>query len=179
MTPTDGDILRTLALAAEIHDGQLDKAGRPYLAHPIRVARNVAAMAAEMAGSGDVGSFDYAEMLQGAILHDAQEDQRERYEAVASTLSPDVRRMVDALTRRSEETYAAFIERIAGGRLDEILIKLGDLRDNLDPARRALLPTEDQAPPIRYVRARERLLEAVAALGYRSPTITSAPASAL
>lgn len=178
MTSTDGDYLRTLALAAEIHDGQVDKAGRPYLGHPIRVVRNVAAMAAEMAGTDDVGFFDSAEMLQGAILHDAQEDQHDRYEAVAATLPPSVRRMVDAVTRRPDETYAAFIERIAGGQLEEILIKLGDLRDNLDPARRALLPADDQAPPIRYVQARERLLEAVAALGYRPPTITSAPASA-
>lgn len=178
MVLTDSDFLRTLALAAEIHDSQVDNAGRPYLGHPIRVARIVAAMAAEMASPDDVGFLDSMEMLQGAVLHDAQEDQHERYEAVASILPPDVRRMVDTLTRRPEETYDVFIERIADGQLDEILIKLGDLRDNLDSARRALLPADDRAPPVRYVRARERLLEAVAALGYCMATITSAPASA-
>lgn len=123
MHPTDGDFLRTLALAADIHEGQLDKAGRPYLGHPIRVARNVVAMAVEMAGPEDDRFFGFTEMLQGAILHDAQEDQRERYETVAPTLPANVRRMVDTLTRRPEETYTAFIERIAGGQLDEILIK--------------------------------------------------------
>ena len=49
-----------IALAAQAHRGQLDKAGRPYILHPLRMMLQ----------------FDDEEGMVTAVLHDVIEDNR-------------------------------------------------------------------------------------------------------
>jgi (p)ppGpp synthase/HD superfamily hydrolase len=110
-----------ILLAAQAHQGQADKAGAPYILHPLRMMLTMPSEEAMMA----------------AVLHDVVED-------TATTLE-DLRRMgfpesvvvaVECLTRRDGESYEAFIERVAQNPLART-VKLADLEDNMDVRRLA------------------------------------------
>jgi hypothetical protein len=69
---------------------------------------------------------------------------------------------VDALTRRDDETYDAFIARLAGNPL-AARVKLADLEDNLDLRRLPALTEHDHERLGRYHQAWERLRTVAAA----------------
>jgi (p)ppGpp synthase/HD superfamily hydrolase len=129
----------TLAMhvAGVAHAGQTDKAGVPYILHPVRVA-------AQMDPDDVLGATV-------ALLHDVGEDCTPK---LLATFPLDVREAVDALTRRGGEDYEAFIARCA---LDPVArrVKVADLRDNLRGDRGAPADADRQA---RYERALARLL---------------------
>lgn len=118
--PTIEDAIR---LALDKHHGQTDKSGAPYILHPLRV---MAGMQTE------------AERIV-AVLHDVVED--------SDLTLDDLRRMgysaemvaaIDHLSRREDETYEQFIQRIKPHPL-AVRVKLGDLLDNMDIRRNAAL----------------------------------------
>lgn len=115
------------ALARAAHEGQTDKAGRPYAGHLAAVAEGVRAR------GGD------AEQIAAAWLHDAVEDDalsREWLERAA--LTERTKAIVDALTKRPGEEPTAYARRILatpGARL----VKEADLAHNADPRRLAVL----------------------------------------
>lgn len=114
-----------LRLAAAAHDGQVDKAGGPYLAHPLRVA-------ARLADHGPVA-------IAAGLLHDVVEDSANTLEDLeAAGIPAEVCDAVDALTRRPGEPYAQAVQRAAAHPLAR-RVKAADLADNLDPARLAVL----------------------------------------
>ncbi len=139
--PQTDDLGRAIAIAAKAHLGQHDKAGAPYILHPLRLMFRLPDPTARIV----------------AVLHDVVED--------SDTTLDDLRRQgfsdeavtaVDALSRRDDETYDEFIERIAPNPL-AVRVKIEDLRDNLDLTRLANL-TEDGADRIRrYRKALARL----------------------
>lgn len=118
--PTIEDAIR---LALDKHHGQTDKSGAPYILHPLRV---MAGMQSE------------TERIV-AVLHDVVED--------SDVTLDDLRRMgysaeivaaIDHLSRREDETYEQFIQRIKPHPL-AVRVKLGDLLDNMDIRRNAAL----------------------------------------
>ncbi|GGX10640.1 phosphohydrolase [Streptomyces malachitofuscus] len=118
---------RVEALARAAHDGQTDKAGRPYAEHLRAVAEGVRAR------GGD------EEQIAAAWLHDAVEDDRLTeqwlHEAALTRRTKDI---VLAVTKRSgepPEVYAARILATPGA----LLVKEADLAHNADPARLAVL----------------------------------------
>ncbi len=84
-----------------------------------------------------------------ALLHDVIEDSAVTAEDLAVFIGEDVARIVEILTRRSEETYANYIQRIAESR-DQIAIdvKLADLRDHME-----LMDDEHRSLEKRYLKA--------------------------
>ncbi len=115
---------RAIALAAKAHTGQRDKAGAPYILHPLRVMLRL----------------DTPEAMQAAVLHDVLEDTPVTVESLRDAgFSEPVIEAVDALTRRPDETYTAFIDRVKAHPIAR-RIKLADLEDNLDLRR---LPDPD------------------------------------
>jgi (p)ppGpp synthase/HD superfamily hydrolase len=112
-----------IALAAVAHSGQTDKSGQPYITHPIRVM-----MRCHPHGL-------HAQMA--AVLHDVVEDTWVTLDLLRTMgFSAEVVAAVDALTRRKgEESYPEYIRRCSRDRL-ATLVKLADLEDNSDPARR-------------------------------------------
>jgi (p)ppGpp synthase/HD superfamily hydrolase len=119
--PSIEDAIR---LALDTHAGQKDKAGMPYILHPIRVMTRLK--------SDD-------EMIV-AILHDIIEDSLNNATPVTKEILismgyPDIIvNAIDGLTRRKEETYEDFIARAGNDPLSR-KVKIADLEDNMDPSR--------------------------------------------
>ena len=118
------------ATARAAHEGQTDKAGRPYAEHLQAVAEGVRAR------GGD------EEQTAAAWLHDAVEDDAlsEQWleEAALSRRTKDI---VLAVTKRkgeSPEAYAARILATPGA----LVVKESDLAHNADPARLTRLTDE-------------------------------------
>lgn len=144
-----------LEFAVECHDGQLDRAGAPFLGHPLRVAAYVT---------------DYTSderVIAAAALHDSVEDCDDvELELITLKFGERVAQYVDVLTKREGEKYADYIERIATApeklyTYAPVYIKLADLRDNMDPRRITLGDAAwfDGMLRERYMPARDRLRE--------------------
>jgi (p)ppGpp synthase/HD superfamily hydrolase len=128
---------RAIEIAARAHSGQVDKAGEPYVLHPLRMMLAVTMPEARMA----------------AVLHDVVEDTAVTLEELRGEGFPEaVLEAVEALTKRDSEDYEAFIRRVAPNPIARE-VKLADLRDNSDLSRIAE-PTERDRERIRkYQRA--------------------------
>ena len=134
---------RAIALAAEKHAGQLDKAKAPYILHPIRVMLGVETLDEKMA----------------AVLHDVVEDTDVTLaDLVAAGFPPAVVRAVDALTKRKGEDYMDFVRRAAADPVAR-RVKLADLADNMDLSRLPHPAEEDHVRIEKYRRARALLLD--------------------
>src|SRR5262245_28479422 len=128
---------RAIEIAAKAHAGQLDKAGAPYILHPLRVMFRLQDPAARIT----------------AVLHDVVEDSSWTIEDLrAEGFDAPVLAAVDALTRRSGESYEDFVRR-AGLHPIAYPVKLADLADNLDLSRIASPTERDEARIARYERA--------------------------
>ena len=113
---------KAIALAAESHKDQKDKAGKAYILHPLRMMMRL--------------KTNDEELMIIAILHDVVEDDPM---VDLSTLrfmgfSERVVHGVDGVTRRDNESYDDFIIRCAKNPASK-KIKLEDLRDNSDITR--------------------------------------------
>ncbi|MFF7181495.1 HD domain-containing protein [Streptomyces sp. NPDC008121] len=134
------------ALAVAAHDGQTDKAGRPYAEHLRAVADGVRAR----------GGTD--DQIAAAWLHDAVED-----DALSAAWLEDaelpraVKDMVLALTRRPGEEPESYTRRILATP-GALLVKESDLAHNADPARLAVLDTPTRTRlTAKYAHVRELL----------------------
>lgn len=112
-TPTVAD---AVALAARVHRDHRDKAGQPYILHPLRVMLRQHDEAAQIV----------------AVLHDVLEDS----EITADDLrtegyTEEVILALETLTKRKGEDYDDFIERVATSPLAR-RVKLADLEDNMN-----------------------------------------------
>jgi (p)ppGpp synthase/HD superfamily hydrolase len=132
-----GTLERAIAIAAVAHEGQVDKAGAPYILHPLRMMLAVATPEARMA----------------AVLHDVVEDGNVTLAQLCAEGFPDsVVEAVDALTKRDDEDYDAFIRRLAPNPIARE-VKLADLRDNSDLSRIAEPTEKDRTRIEKYKRA--------------------------
>lgn len=132
---------RAIAIAAEAHLGRYDKAGEPYIEHPLRMM---------MRAEGE-------EERLVAVLHDVLEDSEWTSEALRREGFPRrVVRAIEHLTRREGEDYEAYIERVANDAL-ATRVKLLDLEDNTDASRLSTLSEADRKRLVRYRKALELL----------------------
>lgn len=107
-----------IALAANAHRGQRDKAGRPYILHPLRVMLKM--------------KTDEERMT--AILHDVVEDTPWTLEGLTRAQVPiNVVIAVGFLTRKKEqnEIYMEYIHRVCRNWIS-LAVKIEDLKDNLN-----------------------------------------------
>jgi (p)ppGpp synthase/HD superfamily hydrolase len=136
---------RALAIAREAHQGQVDKAGAPYVGHPVRVAHACV--------SGD------AKIV--ALLHDVVEDcdgwsfERLRAEGFSDAVMAGI----ESVTKRDGEAYGDFVRRAAGNALGRE-VKLADLADNMDFSRIAQ-PTQKDFDRIAKYRQATALLQSL------------------
>lgn len=132
-----------IEIAARAHAGQKDKAGAPYILHPLRVMLRMESAAERMA----------------AVLQDVVEDCGLTIEKLGAEGFPEeVLRAVDALTRRKEESYEDFIRRAAANPIAR-RVKIADLEDNLDLSRIAQPMERDFKRIEKYRRALEAIKE--------------------
>jgi hypothetical protein len=134
-------LARAVQIASEGHAGQTDKAGRPYIEHPLRLS----------------DAATSAETKIVAVLHDVIEDTEWTLDALRREgFPPRVVCAIDRLTRRETESYDEFITRVAGDRL-AIEVKLLDLEDNADLGRLPVVTDRDRDRAAKYQRAIARL----------------------
>ena len=133
---------RAISIAATAHAGQIDKAGRPYILHPLRVMLALDAVDDQIAG----------------VLHDVVEDTEVTLDRLrAEGFSDAILAAVDSVTKRDGEDYPAFVLR-AGANPIGRRVKLADLRDNSDLGRIAHPTEKDRERIVRYRAAIDALL---------------------
>jgi (p)ppGpp synthase/HD superfamily hydrolase len=155
MTAPHPDLGDSIELSRKAHDGQMDKCGRPYYLHPLRVAMRL--------------SHCSAEERHAALLHDVVEDTAVTLENLRDMgYSDEVLALVDLLTRRKPagESHNQYLERIvASGNVKALRVKLADVYDNMSPARTRSLPSHERGMRHRFARDAERVAAALLAAG--------------
>lgn len=138
-----------VALAVKTHRGQKDKAGEPYILHPLRVMFRLAWDAPEAAKIA-------------AVLHDVVEDSDGKV-TVADLgrfgYSEEVIKAVELLSRRSSDTYEQFIERLLPNPIAR-MVKRADLEDNMDVRRVPAVGERERERLARYRAAWARVVQA-------------------
>ena len=107
-----------LKVAIDAHAGQVDKAGRPYIEHLVRVAF-------------EVFHFMNADLVAAALLHDVLEDTDLQWSDLsAKGVSMRVIHIVVAITRMPDEEYFDYIHRVCETP-EAAMVKRADLKDHL------------------------------------------------
>jgi (p)ppGpp synthase/HD superfamily hydrolase len=110
---------RAIKIATTAHTGQVDKAGEPYILHPLRVMLTV---------------FAPDERIV-AVLHDVIEDSEiTSKDLLAEGFSTRIVEAVVALSKSRDQSYDQYIEGVALNPLART-VKLADLEDNSDLSR--------------------------------------------
>jgi (p)ppGpp synthase/HD superfamily hydrolase len=129
---------RAIAIAAEAHSGQVDKAGAPYVLHPLRMMLRVTSPEERIV----------------AVLHDVCEDcpgwTFDRLKAEG--FSDRILAALDSVTKRDGEDYESFVRRAAADPIGRG-VKLADLSDNCDLSRIASPSQRDYERIKKYRRA--------------------------
>lgn len=120
---------RAIAIAAEAHAGQVDRAGEPYILHPLRVMFGVHSEQERIVAV----LHDVVEDCPGWSFSRLQDDEGFNSAIVAA---------IDGVTKRKGEDYPAFIARSRENYTSRV-VKLADLRDNIDPKRLQMLRADE------------------------------------
>ena len=139
-----GTLECAIQLAVEHHKGQVDKAGKPYILHPLRLMMSV----------------DKDDEKIVAVMHDIVEDTDITLDDLRNEgFSKQVISAIECVTKRKGESYDSFIERISRNPL-ATKVKLADLEDNLDLSRLSKVTEKDLERVEKYKKAKEQLLNA-------------------
>ena len=134
---------RAIEIAACAHAGQTDKAGAPYILHPLRVMLRVDTLHEQMA----------------AVLHDVVEDTNVTLQQLQTEGFPaPVLLAVEALTKRPGETRLQAASRAAADSI-ALTVKLADNAENMDLGRISNPTERDFARLKEYEAVRALLLE--------------------
>jgi len=137
-------IEKAIELAARAHAGQVDKAGAPYIFHPLRLMLAVSGEHERMA----------------AVLHDVVEDTPLSFDDLAREgFPPAVIDAVRALTKQPGEKRIDAAHRAAANPIAR-QVKLADVGDNMDLSRIASPTEKDYARLREYEQVRAILLAA-------------------
>lgn len=133
---------KAIEIALKAHAGQTDKAGEPYILHPLRV----------------MGMMATEHERVVAVLHDVLEDSDILYGELFDEGVPiELLDALDALTKRKGEDYRTYIDRVALNPL-AVKVKLADIADNLMADRVSRIPASDADRLfVKYQSARHRL----------------------
>lgn len=132
---------RAIALAAKAHEGQTDKAGAPYILHPLKVMLRVSTLEERIA----------------AVLHDVVEDTDITIEKLRGEgFSEAVLKAIESVTKIPGEDYESFVLRAAADPIGR-RVKLADLAENSDLSRIKNPTDKDHERVAKYRRAIERI----------------------
>ena len=126
-----------ISLAVNAHQGQRDKAGQPYILHPLRVMFRL--------------ESDEARIV--AILHDVLEDTVITKEKLRELgYAEHLITALEHLAHREGEGYQDFITRAAQDPIAR-QVKLADLEDNMDVRRLSSMSQKDAERLAKYCKA--------------------------
>lgn len=132
---------KAILIATKAHNGQLDKGGQPYILHPLRVMQSC--------------NSDLEKIC--AVLHDVIEDTNiSLNELREEGFSEEVLVILDLLTKKEQEDYSTFIDRINTNET-ACRVKIADLQDNMNLSRIKSPSIEDKKRVEKYMDAFERL----------------------
>lgn len=133
---------RAITIAAQAHAGQVDKAGLPYILHPLRVMLALSTPEERIVG----------------VLHDVIEDSRWTLQDLRQQgFTAEVVEAVDAVTRRPHESYEQFVLRAVRNPIGR-QVKRADLTDNCDRSRIAR-PTDKDRQRLEKYESALRLID--------------------
>lgn len=124
----DPDVAAAASLASAAHAGQVDKAGKPYIEHPGRVAGRVDGPVAKCV----------------AWLHDVIEDTEVTEDDIREQFGSAVADAVMALTRLPGQDPDDYYRAIVAAGHVALEVKLADIADNTDPERLSSLDASTQ-----------------------------------
>lgn len=136
---------KAIELAARVHAGVTDKAGAPYILHPLRVMMKM----------------DSIDERIVAVLHDVVEDTPITFddlremgfsEAVIAGVASVTLTEEEEAGKSDETVYMSFIRRAAADPIGR-KVKLADLEDNMDITRIANPTEKDRNRVAKYCRA--------------------------
>jgi (p)ppGpp synthase/HD superfamily hydrolase len=131
------DLERAIEISASKHRGAVDKAGQPYILHPLSLMLE----------------FDDRDAMIAAVLHDTVEDSALTLgDLKGEGFSDAVVVAVDALTRRDDESYEEFVSRLSSNPLAR-RVKIADLEHNMDVRRLESLGSKDLERIAKYHRS--------------------------
>lgn len=134
---------KALVIATEAHEGQKDKAGAPYIFHPIRVSNRC--------------KTDEERIV--AILHDTIEDTDVTPDYLLSEgFPPTIVEAILSVTRNEGESYDDFIIRSKQNPIGR-QVKIHDLEDNMDITRLSQLTKKDLERLNKYLKSYRTLIE--------------------
>ena len=127
---------QAINIAVEYHSGQKDRAGEPYIQHPLRMMMKMKT----------------AEEKITAVLHDVVEDSNITIDNLRKEgFSENILKAVDALTKRKGESYKKSIERVKKYPL-AVKVKIADFEDNMDIRRLNRITENDRKRLNRYLK---------------------------
>jgi (p)ppGpp synthase/HD superfamily hydrolase len=136
---------RAIEIAVSAHKGQVDKAGKPYILHPLRL----------------MFKMQLENEMIAAVLHDVVEDSDWTIEKLFSEgFDEEVITAIKLLTHNKKVPYKKYIEAIKTNKI-AIKVKLADLEDNLDIKRIAHPKFKDYARIAEYLKYYNELKELV------------------
>lgn len=136
-------IERAVAIALEAHAGQVDKAGAPYILHPLRLMTQMQTEEEQLA----------------AVLHDVVEDSDFTFETLQEAGIPEeVIETLKLLTHQETDSYEAYVSKIKPHPVAR-KVKLADLTDNMR-LDRIPHPTEKDVARLQKYAQAIQLLEA-------------------
>lgn len=134
---------KAMQIAIKVHSSQVDKGGKPYIGHPLRVEK----------------LCDDEDCKIVALLHDTVEDGDITAEYLLMQGFPT--HIVDAVlfvSRNKEEDYFDFIRRCKANPIGR-RVKIADLKDNMDVTRLNELTDKDVERLKKYHKAYKILEE--------------------
>ena len=120
-------------IAYEAHKNQFDKAGVPYIFHPIHIAEQM----------------DSEESCVVALLHDVIEDSNITLEILSKYFNDDIITALRVLTKKENDDYVMYIKRVKTNKL-ATKIKLKDLEHNRDLTRLDEVTDKDRKRSLKY-----------------------------
>ena len=136
-------ISKMLLLATEKHSGQLDKAGMPYILHCMKVMQNL--------------DTEDIELMCIALGHDLLEDTDVTSELLHNLgFSERVIKGIEDVTKSSGMTYEDYVKRIKNNK-DAILVKMADLKHNIDVSRLKVVTGNVIKRTVRYIKLYKEL----------------------
>jgi (p)ppGpp synthase/HD superfamily hydrolase len=139
------DLITAFKIAEEVHRGKTDKAEKPYIQHPLRVA----------------SKFDNSLLAVVALLHDTVEDAQnpqEIFNTIQHHFTGPVVDAVNALTRKKHEPVEMYLQRVKANQL-ALKVKLADINDNENKERMELLTADKREALHQKYRKYRRILE--------------------
>lgn len=132
---------KSIEIALYAHKGQLDKAGQPYILHPLRVALKLAS----------------EDEIIAAILHDVVEDSDYEIKDLEDAgFNETVIKIVELMTRNKNVSYDEYIGRIKTYP-PAVRVKMADLEDNMNLMRIKKPEASDFERIEKYKKAYEEL----------------------